>query len=70
MPVASLSAERTGVLVIRAWVKPDGGSRLRARITRVRDVTHGPEISTAAANAEQITSVVAEWLEELVQPDR
>jgi hypothetical protein len=68
--VAALPAERTGVLVIRAWIEADGEPRLRARITRTRDVTLGREVSTVAATPTEITSVVVEWLDCFLQPDR
>ena len=61
--MASPRAERTGLLVIRVWVEKNGDTRLRSRITRVLDVSEREETSTAAATPEEITSVVAEWLD-------
>jgi hypothetical protein len=60
--VALLPAERTGVLVIRAWIESNGQDGLRARITWTLDVTEQGEVSTAASTPEAITEVVAEWL--------
>jgi hypothetical protein len=68
--VAALSVERTGVLVIRAWLEADGETRLRARVTRVRDVTRDREISTVAATPAEIRNAVDEWLDNFMQPDR
>jgi hypothetical protein len=61
--VAALPAERTGVLVIRAWIELNGEARLRARITRMLDVEGREEVSSVAATRDEITSTVAEWLD-------
>ena len=61
--MAALPAERTGLLVIRAWIEANGETRLRARITGVFDVATREEISTVAATPEEITFAVAEWLD-------
>jgi hypothetical protein len=61
--VAALPAERTGVLVIRAWIELNGEARLRARITRMLNTEAREEISSVAATREEITSTVAEWLD-------
>ena len=68
--MAALPVERTGVLVIRAWIEADGETRLRARITSTRDVTQDHEISTVVATPTEITSAVVEWLDGFLQPDR
>jgi hypothetical protein len=60
--VAALPAERTGLLVIRAWIEAYGETRLRARITRVVDVCGPEEISTVATR-EEIAGAVSEWLD-------
>jgi hypothetical protein len=65
--VALLSAERTGVLVIRAWIEENGETRLRVRITRTLDVGRREEISTVAATPEEVTGAVAEWLDSFLQ---
>lgn len=57
-------ADRTGVLVVRAWIE-DG--RLKARITRTVDVEQRDSITTAASTAEQIHTEVRHWLDELRQ---
>jgi Mg2+ and Co2+ transporter CorA len=59
------SVERTGVLVIRAWVETNSADRLRARIMRAYDFDR-PEQSILAASAEEITAAVAEWVAELL----
>jgi hypothetical protein len=68
--VAALPAERTGLLVIRAWIEANGETRLRARITRMVDVDAQEQISTVAATPEEITGTVVEWLETLLRKGR
>jgi hypothetical protein len=68
--VAALPAERTGLLVIRAWIEANGETRLRARITRMVDVNTQEQISTVAATPEEITGTVVEWLETLLRKGR
>jgi hypothetical protein len=64
--VSQSPVERTGVLVIRAWVEYNGEPRLRARIMRALD-TRRPDESTVAATTEEITAAVVEWLDELLR---
>ncbi len=68
--MAALPAERTGLLVIRAWIEANGETRLRARITRMVDVDAQEQISTVAATPEEITGTVVEWLETLLRKGR
>ena len=68
--MAALPAERTGLLVIRAWIEANGETRLRARITRMVDVDAQGQISTVAATPEEITGTVVEWLETLLRTGR
>jgi hypothetical protein len=57
--------ERTGVLVLRAWVEPDDEARLRVRVTRtIRGCTAEP-VSSASATVEGVCAIVRDWLEEL-----
>lgn len=68
--MAALPAERTGLLVIRAWIETNGETRLRARITRMVDVDAQEQISTVAATPEEITGTVVEWLETFLRKSR
>ena len=68
--MAALPAERTGLLVIRAWIEANGETRLRARITRMVDVDAQEQISTVAATPEEITGTVVEWLETFLRKGR
>jgi hypothetical protein len=64
--VASVPPERTGVLVLRAWLE-DEPPRLRIRITRVPDVSVRAQDSLAAASIEEACTVVRRWLEAFVR---
>jgi hypothetical protein len=55
--------ERTGVLVVRAWIEGDP-PQLKARITQTTDVATREPVSSAASTAEQIYDAVRRWLEE------
>jgi hypothetical protein len=59
--VASEKAERTGVLVVSAWLEPDGPP-LRVRITGRLGVDAPEESSVVVAGAEAATGVVRDWL--------
>ncbi len=59
--MAEEGAERTGVLVIRAWMSPDR-RELTARITGRRDVSDPEESSQTAAGAAAAARVAAAWL--------
>jgi hypothetical protein len=58
------TSERTGVLVMRAWVEAEE-SMLRARITGRLDVTAPHETSFAVVGVDSAAEVVRGWLEEL-----
>jgi hypothetical protein len=55
--------ERTGVLVVRAWIEGDP-AQLKARITQTIDVAARESATTTASTAEQIYGAVRRWLEE------
>jgi len=59
------SVSRTGVLVIRAWVEPDGPDGLRVRITSTRDVLAGERELRAAADVPSVLAIVERWLDDL-----
>jgi len=63
------SRQRTGLLVLTAWVEADHEVRLTARIRRLVDVTDpkGREVVSAASSADLIHSAVDQWLEELLR---
>lgn len=55
--------ERTGVLVVRAWIEGDP-AQLKARITQTVDVASREPVSTTASTPDQIFAAVRRWLEE------
>jgi hypothetical protein len=55
-------SERTGVLVLRAWIERDPDV-VRARITGTLDLLAEDEWSATAAGVDGICSVVRGWLE-------
>jgi hypothetical protein len=55
--------ERTGVLVVRAWIEGDP-PQLKARITQTTDVASREPVSSTASTAEHIFAAVRRWLEE------
>jgi hypothetical protein len=65
--VSSQEAERTGVLVLRAWIEPHGPP-LRVRITGRLDVHAADETSVTVAGAEVASRIVHDWLLQLEQP--
>jgi hypothetical protein len=60
--MVSAPAERTGLLVVRAWVD-DGKPSLRARITRLVDTDQPVQVVTTTSDPEEIRSEVEAWLE-------
>jgi hypothetical protein len=59
------SVERSGVLVVRAWVEGSPGE-LRARITQSHGLTVGDQVETAAANMDEVLTIVRNWLHALL----
>lgn len=61
--MGTVPSERTGVLVIRAWINGQPPS-LRLRITRTADLAARDEESTVTASVDEACAVVRRWLEE------
>jgi hypothetical protein len=63
--------ERSGVLVVRAWVEGGTPEGLRARITQSRDLTSTEQLVTTTAHVDEILSTIRAWLDALLsdQPD-
>jgi hypothetical protein len=58
--------ERSGVLVVRAWVEGGTPAGLRARITQSNDLTRNEQTMTTTATVEGIISAVQTWLDALL----
>lgn len=61
--VAPPARERTGVLVVRAWIEPAHENGLRARIVQTLDVTRRQNVVSAAATPDEVYAAVRSWLE-------
>jgi hypothetical protein len=58
--------ERTGVLVVRAWIE---AGELRARITYTRNIASARPRETVAGSAEEIVRAVERWLRGVVRDE-
>jgi hypothetical protein len=58
--------ERSGVLIVRAWVEGGSAPSLRARITQSHDLTTTEQIVTTTAEVEDVLSTVRDWLDALL----
>jgi hypothetical protein len=64
--VPSAAGERTGILVVRAWIEPGVGGGLRARITATLDVAERDEVVTVASSVDGVVAAVADWVDAFV----
>jgi 16S rRNA G1207 methylase RsmC len=62
--VEGADGERTGVLVVRAWLEDATDEGLRARITHTLDVARPGETVIVTARREEVYAAVRSWLEE------
>jgi hypothetical protein len=58
----SSPSQRTGVLIVRLWIEgePTG---LRARITRLVDISREEQVVSVASSVDEIMTTVRAWLE-------
>jgi hypothetical protein len=61
-----VTAPRTGLFLIRAWIEPGSSSPLRAHIRRTTDVTQGFEQGLTTAQKEAVVAAVQAWLSEML----
>jgi len=64
--VPPATAERTGVLVIRAWFEAGAGGGLRARITGNLDIASSEQTVTVASSPHGVAAAVLEWVDAFV----
>ena len=62
-----MASDRTGVLIIRAWVEGGSSEPLRAQIRITNDVSSGVERSLTLTKPELVCATVMEWLAEIVE---
>ena len=63
-------SERTGLLIIRAWVEDGSSEPLRAHIRVSSDVSAGFDRTLTLSRAEAVCATVREWLTEVVDDPR
>ena len=61
-----MTASRTGLFIIRAWVEPGSSSPLRVRVRLTTDVSQGFEQDLTFALEEAVVTAVRAWLTELL----
>ena len=67
-----MPTDRTGVLIIRAWIEDGSVEPLRAEVRTVDDVSAGIECKRTMARAEEVVAAVQQWLADFLssqQPD-
>lgn len=57
--------DRTGLLIIRAWVEQGSSEPLRAHVRLSTDVSTGIERTMTFARAEAVCATVQEWLADI-----
>lgn len=58
--------DRTGILIIRAWIEPGSFAPLRAHIRQTTDVTIGLQDGTTVTDEAAVAEVVRAWLNEIL----
>ena len=61
-----MASDRTGLLVIRAWVEEGSSQPLRAQLRFSGDVSAGFERTLTLARPEEVGATVQEWLADIV----
>ena len=62
----SPSAEKTAVMVVRAWLEHDQTGQLRARVTQSLDIAAPDELVSTASTIDQVCTIVRSWLEAFI----
>jgi hypothetical protein len=58
--------ERTGLMIIRAWIEPGSSKPLRARIRLTRDVGIGLEEEMTLSDMPAVSAAVEFWLHDVL----
>ncbi|MDP8937630.1 MAG: hypothetical protein M3O23_07875 [Actinomycetota bacterium] len=61
-----MASDRTGLLIIRAWLEEGSEEPLRAQIRLTSDVSAGFERTLTLAQADAVCLTVREWLAEIM----
>lgn len=59
-------SDRTGVLILRAWLEEGSSEPLRVQIRSTTDVSAGEERSVTLSRRDSIRTAVEDWLDEFV----
>ena len=59
--------ERTGLMIIRAWVEPDSARPLRAHLRFTTDVSTAFDSEVTLAEIEDVSSSVQMWLVDVLK---
>ena len=62
-----MPSQRTGLLIIRAWLEPGSSEPLRAQIRVTSDISTGIERTVALAESDTVMELVNEWLQGMVE---
>ncbi|MEA2828961.1 MAG: hypothetical protein QOG43_3400 [Actinomycetota bacterium] len=57
-----MPTDRTGLLIIRAWIEEGSEEPLRAQVRIIDDVSAGVERTQALARVEEVVATVQAWL--------
>ncbi len=61
-----MAKDRTGLMIIRAWVEEGSPKPLRAHIRLTSDITTGVERAWTLADAEDVCAAVDAWLRDVL----
>ena len=61
-----MESDRTGLLIIRAWIEAESSEPLRAQIRLSTDVSAGFQRTLTFSRAEDVSAAVREWLAEVL----
>ncbi len=61
-----MSLDRTGLLIIRAWVEQGSSKPLRAQIRLTTDVASGFASEMTLAEVEAVSAAVEAWLDDVL----
>ncbi len=63
---AEVKADKTGLLIIRAWVEEGSSQRLRAEVRSTTDVSAGIQRTLNLARAAEVGAEVQDWLADVM----
>ena len=61
-----MSPDRTGILIIRAWLEKDSCAPLRAHIRQATDVSAGFQDATTLTDEDAVAELVRLWLKDVL----